>query len=191
LDDLFLLAEDSLGEKVNRRAFLSTGVGLLTLPAVVQISGCRGNGQSEPEKKIFPDPKFELLDLALQHEFGAIVQYANHAGVMTALDRNSGDTHIDTFQEIICAEAHHSIHLSNILKKNGVEPTVAVWPPQTAATPMEMVQNDLAAESGAIDLYQQILEKDFDDPTKRIIEKLLFSEKTHHHYFSKLLSELG
>lgn len=178
-----------MDERVSRRAFLSIGVGLLTLPAVAQISGCRGKGQSEPEKKIFPDPKFELLDLALQHEFGAIVQYGNHAGVITALS-DAGDTLAKSFEEIICNEVHHSIHLSNILKKNGIEPTVAVWPPQAAATPVEMVQKDLAAESGAIDLYQQILEKDFDDPTKEIIEKLLNSEKAHHHYFSKLLSEL-
>ncbi len=71
-----------MGERISRRAFLSMGVGLLTFPAAVQISGCRGNGQGEPEKKIFLDPKFELLDLALQHEFGAIVQYGNHAGVI-------------------------------------------------------------------------------------------------------------
>jgi rubrerythrin len=81
--------------------------------------------------------------------------------------------------------------MSDILKKSGIEPTVAVWPPQTAATPVEMVRKNLAAESGAIALYQQILEQDFDDPTKLIIEKLLFSEEAHHHYFSKLLSELG
>jgi rubrerythrin len=54
-----------------------------------------------------------------------------------------------------------------------------------------MVKKDLAAESGAVELYQQILEKDFDDPIKMIVEKLLVSEKSHHHYFSKLLSELG
>jgi rubrerythrin len=167
------------------------GASLLTLPAVAQISGCRGNNQSEPEKKIFSDPKFELLDLALQHEYGAIVQYSNHTGVITALNSDPGGAIAKTFKEIICHEVRHSIHLSDILKKNEIEPTVAVWPPQTADTPVEMAQQDLAAESGAIALYQQILEQDFDDPTKRIIEELLFSEKAHHHYFSKLLSELG
>jgi rubrerythrin len=167
------------------------GAGLLTLSAVSQIIGCKGNDQSKPEKKIFSDPKFELLDLALQHEFGAVVQYSNHAGVIKALNSDPSGTIAKTFEEIICHEVHHSIHMSDILKKSGIEPTVAVWPPQTAATPVEMMQQDLAAESGAVALYQQILEQDFDDPTKRIIEKILISEKTHHHYFSKLLSELG
>lgn len=180
-----------MGEQVSRRALLSMGVGLLTLPAVAQISGCRDNGQSEPEKKIFPDPKFELLDLALQHEFGAIVQYSNHAGMISALHSDPGGTIAKAFTDIICHEVEHSIHLSDILKKNGIEPTVAVWPPQTAAAPVEMVQQDLAAESGAIALYQQILDKDFDNTIKEIIKKLLFSEKTHHQQFSKLLSELG
>lgn len=179
-----------MGERVNRRAFLSMGVGILTLSAAAQISGCKDNGQSEPEKKIFPDPKFELLDLALQHEFGAIVQYGNHAGVITALNFDPGGTIAKTFEEIICQEVHHSIKLSGILKRNGIEPTVAVWPPQTSATPSEMVQKDLAAESGAVALYKQILEQDFDDTIKRIVEKLLSSEEAHHHYFSKLLSEL-
>jgi rubrerythrin len=164
---------------------------MLTLPAVAQIYGCGGNNQSEPEKRIFSDPKFELLDLALQHEFGVIVQYSNHAGVITALNSDPGGAIAETFGQIICDEVDHSIHLSDILKKNGIEPTVAVWPPQTAATLEEMVQKDLAAESGATALYQQILEKDFDGPTKRVIEKLLLSEKNHHRIFSKLLSELG
>jgi rubrerythrin len=165
--------------------------GVLTLPTVAQISGCSGNGQREPEKKNFPDPKFELLDLALQHEFGAIVQYGNHTGVITALDNDPEGTIGKAFKEIICNEVYHSIHLSEILKRNGIEPTVAVWPPQTAATLADMLKKDLDAESGAIALYQQILEKDFDDPTKVIIEKLLNSEKAHHHYFSELLSGLG
>jgi rubrerythrin len=180
-----------MGERVGRRAFLSMGVGLITLPAVVQIFGCGGNGQSEPEKKIFSDPKFELLDLALQHEFGAIVQYGTHAGVISALNRDPDGTIAKTIEAIICQEVHHSIHLSDILKKNCIEPTVAVWPPQTAATPVEMVQKDLAAESGAVALYQQILKQDFDESTKLIIEKILSSEEAHHHYFSELLLELG
>jgi rubrerythrin len=167
------------------------GAGLLTLPAVAQICGCRGNDQSGPEKKIFSHPKFEMLDLALQHEYGAVVQYGNHAGVIKALNSDPDSVIAKTLEEIICHEVRHSIHLSDILKKSGIEPTVAVWPPQTAPTLEKMVQQDLAAESGAIALYQQILEQDFDDPTKRIIEKLLFNEEGHHHYFSKLLSELS
>jgi rubrerythrin len=167
------------------------GVGLLTLPVVAQISGCRGSDKSGPEEKIFSDPKFELLDLALQHEFGAVVQYSNHAGVITALNSDPDGTIAKTFEEIIIEEVHHSIQLSDILKQNGIEPTVAVWPPQTAATPVEMVQKDLAAERGAITLYQQILEQDFDDPTKHIIEKLFSAEKKHHHYISGLLSGLN
>jgi hypothetical protein len=121
--DGFLLAEDGMGERVNRRAFLSMGVGLLTLPAVARISGCRGNAQSEPEKKIFSDFKFELIDLALQHGFGAVVQYSNHTGAIAALDSDPGGTIAKTFNEIICEEVHHSIHLSDILKKTSSLPS--------------------------------------------------------------------
>jgi rubrerythrin len=171
--------------------FLSIGVGLLTLPAVAPISGCKGNNQREPERKIFSDPKFELLDLALQHEFGAVVQYSNHAGVIMALNSDPHGTITKTFEKIICEEVRHSIHLSDILKKNGIEPTVAVWPPQTAATAVDMVQKDLAAESGAVALYEQLLEQDFDNPTKQTVKKLLFCEQAHKKIFSELLSEMG
>jgi rubrerythrin len=111
--------------------------------------------------------------------------------VITALNSDLGDTITKTFEKIICEEVRHSIHLSDILKKNDIEPTVAVWPPQTAATALDMVQQDLAAESGAVALYEQILEQDFDDLSKHIFEKLLLCEQAHQKLFSELLSEMG
>lgn len=176
---------------VDRRSFLTITAGFLTFSMIAQLSGCKGNGQPGVEKKIFPDPKFELLDLALQHEFGAVVQYGNHAGVIAALKRDGDGSIGAVIKEIIGQEVKHAILLTDILKKNNIEPTVAVWPPQTAVTASEMIQKDIAAETGAIKLYQQILTLSFDDKTKKIIEAIMLSEETHHHMFTEILPELG
>ncbi len=175
---------------LSRRTFLTTGAGFLALPVIAQLSACKGNEQAAPEKKIFSEPRFELLDLALQHEFGAIVQYSNHAGIIAALGQDPKGSVGKLIKEVIDNEVEHSILLTTILKKNGIEPTIAVWPPQTAATANEMIKKDIAAEMGAVKLYQQILTLDLDDQTKRIIETILQSEEMHHHIFTGILPEL-
>lgn len=176
---------------VDRRSFLTITAGFLALPVIAQLSGCKGNSQSESEKKIFQDPKVELLDLALQHEFGAVVQYGNHAGVIAALKRDSDGSIGAVIKKIIGQEVNHVILLTDILKKNNVEPTVAVWPPQTAVTAGEMIQKDITTESGAIKLYQQILTLDFDDQTKEIIKTIMLAEEAHYQMFTDILPELG
>ncbi len=176
---------------LDRRTFLTVTASCLAVPVIAQLSGCKGNGKSEPEKKIFSDPKFELLDLALQHEFGAVVQYGNHAGVIAALGRDSDGSIKSVIGEIVNQEIQHAILLTEILKKNSLEPTVAVWPPQTAPAALEMIQKDVAAERGAVELYQQILTLDFDDQTKKIITDIMHSEEVHHTMFSTILRDLG
>ncbi len=171
----------------SRRFFLTTSAALLALPIGVQLTGCRDNSIPEPAKKKFSDQKFELIDLALQHEFGAVVQYGNHAGIIAHLYKNSEtNTLTNTIQQIISDEVHHAVQLTQIMKENGMEPTVAVWPPQTAETSREMIAQDIAAEIGAIKLYRQILSLDFDDQIKRIIEKIMQTEELHQHIFSNL-----
>ncbi len=177
--------------QIERRKFLTVSAGCLMLPMLAQLSGCNGNGQPEPERKVFSDPKFELLDLALQHEFGAVVQYGNHAGVIEAIGRDVDGSIQDIIQDIVNQEIHHAILLTTILKKNNIEPTVAMWPPQTAPTAGEMIRKDIAAESGAVKLYQQILTLDFDDETKKIIENIMRSEKVHRTMFTAILPELS
>jgi rubrerythrin len=176
---------------VDRRTFLTTSAGFLTLPVIAHLSGCTGNGESESEKEIFPDKKIELLDMALQHEFGAVVQYGNHAGIIAALKRDPDGSIGTDIRKIICQEVEHAILLTDILKKNNVEPTVAVWPPQTAVTAGEMIKKDIDAEIGAIKLYQQILTLDFDDQVKTIIDNIIHSEEAHHHLFTEILHDIG
>jgi len=184
--------ETKMYQNLNRRTFLTLGASLLTLPLISQLSGCQADNKQQPEKKkVFSDYKFELLDLALQHEFGAVVQYGNHAGIIAALKKDSTGSINTIIRDIIGQEVHHAIQLTDILKKHDIEPTVAVWPPQTAETTEEMIKKDIAAEAGAIKLYQQILTLDFNDQTKRLIETIMEAEATHHHMFNEILPELS
>jgi rubrerythrin len=176
--------------QLNRRTFLSVSSSLFALPVLAQLSGCSEEQQPRSSSKSFVEPKFELLDIALQHEFGAVVQYGNHAGLAAASGKDTSGSIGRIIREIIAQEVHHAIYLTEILKKNGFEPTVAVWPPQTAATPEKMMEKDIAAEKGAITLYQQILEQDFDDQTKKNMEEFLQAEMVHQQMFARILSEL-
>ena len=54
-----------------------------------------------------------------------------------------------------------------------------------------MLEKDVAAENGAITLYQKILTQDFDDYTKKRIEEVLRAEQQHRHMFSELLTEIS
>jgi len=152
----------------NRRQFLSTvGTGISLLP-LLALTGCNQREELLPEKEIFSDPKLELLDLALQHEYGAIVQYSNHAGIISAIVSDKDSSFTDRVQQIIADEVHHAILLSDILTRNNVTPTISVWPPQTCENTAEMLQKDIIAEIGAIKLYEQISSLKLNDYEKEM-----------------------
>ncbi|RQD58487.1 MAG: ferritin-like domain-containing protein, partial [Desulfonatronovibrio sp. MSAO_Bac4] len=112
---------------ISRRALLKAGVGaagiIMSAPAIAW---------SGSDTSAYPAQLVELLGLALQHEHGALVQYANHAGLLTHwIDQGFAQT----IQAIIADEVDHAVTLVHALKSSGSEPTLAVWPPQTADTP--------------------------------------------------------
>lgn len=176
----------------NRRNFLaSAAAGITLLPLVNFLSGCRQEEKSIPKKKIYADPKLELLDLALQHEFGAVVQYSNHAGVIAALNHDKTGYLRDQVQTIIADEVEHAIEISEILKKNNLQPSVTVWPAQLGETPKEMLEKDIKAEEGAMKLYEQILALPLNDMEKRIIEQIALSEEMHFTTFTSLFGDFS
>ncbi len=178
---------------LNRRNFLlkSISVGCLSIPVLSQLVGCKSSVQEQVQKKTYSDPKYELLDLALEHEFGVVVQYSNHNGVIAALGDDPDGVLASAIGDILCQEADHAAALTDILQRNGVQPTIAAWPPQQGATTAEMITKDVAAEEGAVKLYQQILAQDFDDNTRRTIEILLEHEQNHLQMFTDILAELS
>ncbi|MCA1743277.1 MAG: ferritin-like domain-containing protein [Desulfonatronovibrio sp.] len=168
---------------ISRRALLKAGVGaagiIMAAPAIAW---------SAPDSSAaYPAQLTELLGLALQHEHGALVQYANHAGLLTYwIDQGLARS----IQAIIADEVDHAVTLVNTLKSSGSEPTMAVWPPQTANSPSKVISQDIAAEQGAVNLYTRILEFDMDEPLRKNIEHIVDSEKSHKLIFENMLNKV-
>lgn len=168
---------------ISRRSMLKAGIGaagiILAAPAL---------SWSAPDSSAaYPAQLTELLSLALQHEHGALVQYANHAGLLSHwIDQGLAKS----VQAIISDEVDHAVTLVRALKSSGSEPSLAVWPPQTGDTPLRVISQDIAAEQGAVDLYTRILEFDMDDSLRKNIENIVNSEKSHKQIFENMLNSV-
>lgn len=180
----------ALAAALNRREVLRSGLGavgiMLAAPSLVwardeesvQAQGS-ATGLSEVD---------ELLILALQHEHGAMVQYSNHAGLLAQWIQPEFAT---TIREIICDEVSHAVVLVQALTARGAQPTLAVWPPRTGAQPRELLQQDIAAERGAVELYSRIVDLDIDPGLRQSLESIRDAEKLHQHLFTELLEKAG
>ncbi|WP_045212948.1 ferritin-like domain-containing protein [Desulfonatronovibrio magnus] len=167
---------------ISRRTLLKSGA----CAAGLLLTGAKIVWAASPESK-YSRELTELLNLALQHEHGAFVQYANHAGLLSYwLDSN----HATAIKAIIADEVEHAVILSNALKKSGAEPTLAVWPPQTGDTPSRVLIQDIAAEQGAVNLYSRILDFDMDDDLRNNLENIVRSEQSHKEIFEGMLKEI-
>ncbi len=166
----YLLLEN---RQLKRRNFLKLVFGSL-VPFVVPVF-------SKPAQAATP-AFVSLCNIAIAHEYGAIVQYINHSGLITdkrvkeVLDRNMRD-------EII-----HARRLTEILVKEGATPTIAVWPPQTGKGIKKLIEEDIEGENAAIKLYSQILELSEAKRYKDDIYSFLKREETHR---SRLVGILG
>ncbi|MFP4083836.1 MAG: ferritin-like domain-containing protein [Desulfonatronovibrio sp.] len=167
----------------SRRSLLKAGVGVAGI-----IMAAPAIAWSAPDTSTtYPAQLTEMLGLALQHEHGVLVQYANHAGLLTHwIDQELART----IQAVIADEVDHAVTLVHALKSSGAEPTLAVWPPQTADAPLQVISQDIAAEQGAVDLYTRILEFDMDEPLRKNIENIVASEKSHKQIFENMLNKV-
>ena len=129
----------------------------------------------------------QKLALALQHEHGAIVQYTNHCGKLAAWKLES---QARTVHSIVGDEAEHAQRLVQMLYETGVEPTLAVWPPQTSNAAEQLLQQDINAEKGAISLYNEILNENVSPSMRRNIEWMLEQEIQHKGTFEKIKKKL-
>lgn len=175
----------------NRRWLLQTGVGaaglLLASPAMFWSRAAQGQGAQLRAANAGLSEAEELMVLALQHEHGAMVQYANHAGL---LSHWVNPAFAATIQEIITDEVGHAVVLVNALIAAGVNPTLAVWPPRSASTARELVLLDVAAEQGAVEIYSQLLEYDLDPELRSRIAAIRDAEVLHRNIFNDLVEQV-
>ncbi len=125
-----------------------------------------------------------LCNLAISHEYGAIVQYINHSGLI-------GDRAIwSVLLENMNDEVVHARELTRLLVKEGAKPTLAVWPPQSGKKRIELLKEDVAGENAAIELYQKILDLPESKKYRDLIYSFLKKEKVHRERLQRLLDAL-
>ena len=130
-------------------------------------------------------PSFtSLCNIAIAHEYGAIVQYINHSGLITD-KRIKGILEKNMQDEII-----HARRLTEILVKEGATPTISLWPPQTGKTVEQLINEDIAGENAAIRLYSRILDLPESKKYRDDIYSFLKREGTHRSRLVGIMNEL-
>ncbi len=164
--------------RIDRRRLLELGAGLGGLALGLPLFGC-GGPEPEPPPCCEPrDLRIDRLALAIQHEYGAIIQYCNHAALLQpAADDAAPERRL--YQQIIADEVRHAIDLNAAMVRLGARPGVAIWPPLLADERRAMLDLDIQAEEGAIELYRSLLVLDFPPPTLSIIRRILADEQRH------------
>jgi len=130
------------------------------------------------------DRIIELLNTDLQDEHGAIIQYLNHAyaigeGEMAceieAISREEM-RHLDWLAETI-VELGGTPSLKRGSMRMGGE-SVAAW-----------MSNDVLLEEGAVNQYKEHIELIDDPKIKRLLQRILSDEETHHGDFEHFVEK--
>jgi len=128
------------------------------------------------------------LNKDLAFEYGAAIQYVQHASVITGpeYDAITKELIIHSNEEMI-----HAIKLSELVSDLGGVPSVEVEERKVSSDSKTMLEQDLAGEEGAISRYKARIaqaESLGEYGVRRILEDLLMDEEEHRR---DLLSSLG
>jgi bacterioferritin len=126
----------------------------------------------------------ELLNLDLQDEHGAIIQYLRHAYAM-----GEGETACE-IEAISREEMRHLDWLAETIVGLGGKPSLKRGTQiLTGKKIPAMMQNDVELEEGAIKNYTAHI-KMVDDPTiKRLLKRILADENAHHGKFEHFVEK--
>lgn len=137
-------------------------------------------------EQIFNTTSFvDLCNLAISHEYGAIIQYINHAGVVN--DKKVKSILLANMHD----EIYHARRITEILVKEGATPTVAMWPPQTGKSLKQLLEDDIRGEEAAIRLYQQILDLKESSKYRSDFQLFLDREVVHRSRLVELANALS
>jgi bacterioferritin len=119
------------------------------------------------------------LNSDLAWEYAAMIQYVQHASVITGAEYES------IIAELLVhanEEMQHAISLSEQIDWLGGVPAVDVEKIETSADSTEMLEQDLAGELGAVDRYKErIAEAEAlrEYGLRRVLEDILIMEEEH------------
>jgi len=125
------------------------------------------------------DVFIEKLNKALEWEYAAAIQYLQHAAVMTGAEyQNITEEMLVHSKE----EMAHGVLVSTMIMDLGGFPTVDVEKRETSKDSKKMLEQDLAGEDIAINLYRELIpmaEELGQYSHRRILEEILMQEEEH------------
>jgi bacterioferritin len=126
----------------------------------------------------------ELLNLDLQDEHGAIIQYLSHAYAM-----GEGEMSCE-IEAIAREEMRHLDWLAETIVELGGKPSLKRGTQNMAGkTVPEWMKNDVGLEDGAIEAYKKHI-KMIDDPKiKRLLKRILADEQSHRGDFEHFVDK--
>jgi len=134
------------------------------------------------------DKFVEKLNKALEWEYAAAIQYIQHAAAITGAQYDSIGKELLVHST---EEMAHAVKVSTIISDLGATPTVEVEKRETSTDSKKMLEQDLAGEQIAIDLYKELIEiaeqlKEYG--FRRVLEDILMDEEEHKR---DLMTSLG
>jgi bacterioferritin len=126
----------------------------------------------------------ELLNLDLQDEHGAIIQYLTHAYSM-----GEGEMACE-IEAMAREEMRHLDWLAETIVELGGQPSLKRGTMNMAGKAVpDWMADDVGLEQGAIDHYKEHI-KMIDDPkVKRLLQRILADEQAHHGKFERLVEK--
>ncbi len=125
------------------------------------------------------DVFIEKLNKALEWEYAAAIQYLQHAAVMTGAEyQNITEEMLVHSKE----EMAHGVLVSTMITDLGGFPSVDVEKRETSKDSKKMLEQDLAGEDIAINLYRELIpmaEELGQYSHRRILEEILMQEEEH------------
>jgi bacterioferritin len=97
-----------------------------------------------------------------------------------------------SLKKVAITEMRHAEAIIERVVVLGGAPTTQADAITIGKTTKEMLENDREQERGAIQLYREIIgvaERDGDDVTRDLFQRILADEEKHHRLFSDLLGE--
>jgi bacterioferritin len=126
----------------------------------------------------------ELLNLDLQDEHGAIVQYLAHAYAM-----GEGELACE-IEGIAREEMRHLDWLAETIVDLGGKPSLTRGTQNMAGkTVPDWMANDVGLEEGAIKSYQEHIKLIVDPKIKRLLKRILSDEQAHHGKFAHFVDK--
>ncbi len=136
------------------------------------------------EKEVF----IEKLNKSLAMEYGAAIQYVQHAAVITGPQYGTIATELKTHAK---EEMEHANTLSIIINDLGRTPSVDVEKREVSTDSKTMLEQDLANEEAAIVTYKELIQlanKLMEPGYRHQLESILVQEQEHRR---DLLHALG